>query len=213
MRLYEARDEQARDKYWYELQNLYHSGVVAMPHWPEARKLPSIANILERYWEDLPSDLAFWPSVFSGAVIDAEKYRTTVKKDLIKLLRRVNPWLFPSKKSPDDLLNSAACVFQCANVQCRRNPWASHCTRIYGYPEILQHMFTRDFHGSWSLDEVECDKEIAKIVSLMLESLNIAVDSPRSIVKGLNSESFMCLCGHPNYLQPISFYALVSDLS
>jgi hypothetical protein len=184
-----------------------------MPHWPEARKLPSIANILERYWEDLPGDFAFWPSVFSAAVIETEQYRTTVKKDLIKLLRRANPWLFPSKKSPDDLLSSASCVFQCANAECRRTPRACNCNRIYGYPEILQHMFIRDFRNSWSLDGVECDKETARIVSLMLESLNIAVDAPRSTIKDLNSKSFLCLCGHPSYLQPISFYALVSDFS
>jgi len=184
-----------------------------MPHWPEARKLPSIANILARYLEDLPSDFAFWPSVFSAAVIDSEQYRTTVKKELIKLLRRANPWLFPSTKTLDDLLSSASCVFQCASVECRRTPWAYHCNLIYGYPEILQHMFIRDFRNSWSLDGVECDKEIARIVSLMLESLNIAVDAPRSTIKGLNSESFLCLCGNPCHLQPTSFYALVSHFS
>ena len=179
-----------------------------MPHWPEARTLPSIAGVLSRHQQDISTTPGrpFWDSLFKTAQSETTLYSTAVKKALVRLLKYASPNPFSSSANMDDILNHARSVFQCKNDLCG-HPSA----RSFNYPDILSHITQSSLQFSWSRDWVECDPGVMKIIFLMLKNLNLPVDTSRSAIQDLDGK-LICLCGHPDHLKPTSFHKLVSTL-
>jgi hypothetical protein len=207
-RLSEELERHIKSLYWFHIQLVWHNDGIAMPHWPDARKFPSISNILKRHREDH----AQWtdqPSIFRNAAVEAQPHILSINKGFLRLLKRASPSPFPAGKSLDDILNLASSVFQCAHHPAHHNDMRQ-CRGVYGYPDILHHQLWYKFSDPWNLDLVRCDKEISKTAVLILKKLNLPMDTPRSTTNALSGK-FMCLCGHPNHLDATSFEALVRN--
>jgi hypothetical protein len=210
-RLSEELDRHVKSQYWMYIQRMRTDAAV-FPHWPDARKLPSISEVLKRRQENLVKNYTIWRSIFRNALVESKQYAILVKKDLVKLLERASPSSYPRGESLDDILNRASSIFQCVPEGAPRyNHTRQGCQGVYGYPDIVQHLLSCNFSDPWDWDLVRCDRETAKIAALVLKNLNMPIDTPRSTTEALDGK-FMCLCGHPNHLEGTSFDELVRNL-
>jgi hypothetical protein len=210
-RLSEELDNHVKSQFWRHVQLALLTDGVALPHWPDARKLPSISKVLKRHQENLVQNWTIWPSIFANALVESKQYILSVKKDLVKLLERASPSSYPRGESFDDILNRASSVFQCVPEGPPSYNHTRNCQGVYGYPDILQHLLWCNFSDPWDRDLVRCDRETAKIAELVLKNLNMPIDTPRSTTNARKGK-FMCLCGHPNHMEGTSFEELVSNM-
>ena len=209
-RLREAWEEQVKGHYLSFLRSLSLEDRTAMPHWPDARLLPSIAAALAKQ----PEDNEPCPSVFVSVVAEAQEYKARVKLTMLRALQRDSDTL-DNQMHPYDVLHRACTIFYCGNRGCSTvylKAGGETCPPLLYLSEILDHLREEWFHRPWCDQDIKlrCREDITAMAKKVLDTLGLGAESPRSVVDELEGR-FACLCGHPEGHGSGSFLNLVSS--
>jgi hypothetical protein len=210
-------------------QTLTAEDRIGLPSWREARFHASLDEFKIKYKyryassppqeeeeEEEEEQGGFWSTAFDALLAESEPQKAVVRSELIALLRHSAPDGFDFETDPtyaqEDVLHRAVSLFSHSGFDAfsRAVPFneAPHCPAIFPYSVMLDEYAKR--HGeAWDVNRVLCNRDVVRAALAVLRALGVEVDTPSEAVRGLDG-SLVCLCGNPDYRDPMSFTDLVS---
>jgi hypothetical protein len=215
-RLQEDWEALAKSRYRLFVRWLQVDDRIGMPHWPTARTLPSLSAIISKPLANASqTEEQFWASALRPAVAEAAEHKIRVKRDTIHMMKR-DLVSQPLTVDPDEALRRASTVFFCGNTDCttvQRRARGEVCPELFSYAGVIDHIreewFTRAWGEGGYMPLPRCSWDIIHMARVALEKLGFPADVPRDVIDALGNR-FVCLCGHPQFVEPVSFHDLVS---
>ena len=189
-----------------------------MPHYIDACEMPTIASMLYEDDAQIPVTQERWLAITHSVPHQVEEFQNKIKCDLLNLLEkpRQHWYLPPAKKVIQDqqaqntsdnddfnILEAASSLFVCDQYGCKKP---------VGYRVLFDHSHLNGLKWSSVIASIQHEAAIKPTVMMVLKALDLPDDTSLTAMEAMDGR-LTCLCGHPDFLNPLTFTSLVICLS
>lgn len=184
-----------------------------MPDHLDVCDFPPVKKVIFEDKGHIPFTKTRWESIVHCIPEQLDLFRKTVKYTLVKRLNATtsqgridsNYYRFDALPGPEEVLDFNALDHASALYQC-----ACQCGGfVAGLPGILRHQCIANRRWTFICTQLYREAAVKPTVEMILKVLELPEDTSLVTVQALDGR-FLCLCGHPEHKEPMSFTSLVS---